>query len=144
VTSAPILQYPDWGKPFRGHIDTSQLAVGGTLTQVGDDGLKHPVEFYSKKLSPAEANYSANDRELLALISFLQRFRCYLEGAGFEIFTDTEVLKHFCTKPTLSRREARWSEILGNYGIFPRTMKPRDDSRPWRCALSSTTCDELV
>jgi RNase H-like domain found in reverse transcriptase len=82
------------------------------------------VAFYSKKLSPAEANYSANDRELLALISFLQRFRCYLEGTEFQISTDNQVLKHFFTKPTLSRREARWSEILGNYGIFPITIKP--------------------
>jgi hypothetical protein len=124
VTSAPILQSPNWKKPFRGHIDASQLAVGGTLTQIDDDELEHPVAFYSKKLSPAEANYSANDRELLALISFLQRFRCYLEGTEFEIFTDNQVLQHFFTKPSLSRREARWSEILGNFGVFPITLKP--------------------
>jgi hypothetical protein len=47
-----------------------------------------------------------------------------LEEAEFEIFTDNQVSKHFLTKSTLSRREARWSEILGNYGIFPITMKP--------------------
>jgi hypothetical protein len=75
LTSAPILQYPDWDKPFRGHIDASQLAVGNTLTQIDEDGLEHPVAFYSKKISPKEANYSVNDRERLALISFLQRFR---------------------------------------------------------------------
>lgn len=124
VTSAPILRSPDWKKPFKGHIDASQLAVGGTLTQMDEDDLEHPVAFHSKKLSPAEANYSANDRELLALISFLQRFRCYLEGTEFEILTDNQVLKHFFTKPSLSRREARWSEILGNFGVFPITMKP--------------------
>jgi hypothetical protein len=124
VTGAPILQSPNWKKPFRGHIDASQLAVGGTLTQIDDDELEHPVAFYSKKLLPAEANYSANDRELLALLSFLQRFRCYLEGTEFEIFTDNQVLNHFFTKPSLSRREARWSEKLGNFGVFPITLKP--------------------
>jgi RNase H-like domain found in reverse transcriptase len=88
VTNAPILQSSNWKKPFKGLIDASQLAVGGTFTQIDDDGLEHPVAFYSKKLSPAEANYSANERELLALISFVQRLRCYLEGNEFEIFAD--------------------------------------------------------
>jgi RNase H-like domain found in reverse transcriptase len=70
VTSAPILRSPDWTKHFRGYIDASQLAVGGTLTQMDEDELEHPVAFYSKKSSPAEAHYLANDRELLALIHF--------------------------------------------------------------------------
>jgi hypothetical protein len=35
---------------------------------------------------------------------------------------ENQVLKHFFAKPTLSRREARWSDILGNYEIFPITI----------------------
>ena len=31
-TQSPILVVPDWKRPFRGHVDASQLAVGGTLT----------------------------------------------------------------------------------------------------------------
>ena len=38
---------------------------------------------------------------------------------------DNQVLKHFFTKPKLSRKEARWLETLGNFGIFPITLKPR-------------------
>ena len=37
---------------------------------------------------------------------------------------DDQVLKHFFTKPKLSRREARWLGTLGNFGIFPITLKP--------------------
>ena len=124
ITSAPILIAPDWKKPFRGHIDASETAVGGTLTQLDADGRDRVIAFFSKKLSLAEQNYTANDRELLGLVYFLQRFRCYLEGTSFEIFTDNQVLKHFFTKPKLSRREARWLETLGNFGIFPITLKP--------------------
>jgi RNase H-like domain found in reverse transcriptase len=144
VTSAPILQSPNWKKPFKGHIDASQLAVGGAFTQIDDDGLEHPVAFYSKKLSPAEANYSENDRELLALISFLQQFMCYLEGTEFEIFTDNQVLKHFFTKPSFSRREARWSEILGHFGVFPITLKPGKNTCVGRFAVASATCAHIV
>ena len=124
ITSAPILVAPNWKKPFRGHIDASEFAVGGTLTQLDEVGNDRAIAFFSRKLSQAEQNYTANDRELLGLVYFLQRFRCYLEGSSFEIFTDNQVLKHFFTKPKLSRREARWLETLGNFGIFPINLKP--------------------
>lgn len=124
ITSAPILVSPDWKKPFRGHIDASNTSVGGTLTQLDDCGKDKVIAFFSKKLNPAELNYTTNDKELLGLIYFLQRFRCYLEGSNFEIFTDNQVLKSFFTKPKLSRREARWLETLGIFGIFPITLKP--------------------
>ena len=41
-----------------------------------------------------------------------------------KIFTDNQVLKHFFTKAKLSRREARWLETLGNFGVFPINLKP--------------------
>ena len=124
ITEAPILVSPDWKKPFRGHVDASQTAVGGTLTQLDDHGRDRVIAFFSKKLCDAERNYTANDRELLGLVRFLERFRCYLEGSSFEIFTDNQVLKHFFSKPKLSRREARWLETLGNFGVFPINLKP--------------------
>ena len=77
ITNAPVLVSPDWTKPFRCHIHASQTAVGGTLTQLGENGRDRVIAFYSKKLSPRESVYTANDRELLGLISFLNRFRCY-------------------------------------------------------------------
>ena len=99
ITQSPILVASDWKKPFRGHFDGSQLTVRGTMTQLNDDGRHQVIDFYSKKQSPTEADYTANDRELLGLICFLERFRCYLEDASFEIFTDSQVLKYFFTKP---------------------------------------------
>ena len=110
--------------PLRCHIDASQTAVGGTLTQIDENGRDRVIAFYSKILSPTESVYTANDRELLGLISFLNRLRCYLEGTEFEVFTDNQVLKSFFTKPKLSRKEPRWLETLENLGIFPITLKP--------------------
>ena len=118
ITTAPILIAPDWKKPFQGHVDASEYGVGGTLTQSDDSGRDRFIAFFSKKLSPAGQKYTANDRELLGLLYFLERFRCYLEGSEFEIFTDNQVLKHFFTKAKLSRREARWLETLGNFVYF--------------------------
>lgn len=122
LISAPVMKAPDWSRPFLCHTDACQLAVGGTLTQKGDNGEEHAISFFSKRLSPAEENYSANDRELLGLVYFLQRFRCYLEGTSFEVFTDNQVLRHFFSKQSLSRRETRWLEYLGQFGISNLTL----------------------
>ena len=78
----------EWNKSFRGHIDASSSAIRGTLTQLDENGRDRTIAFFSKKLSPAEQNCTKNHRELLELIYFLQRIRCYLEGSNFEIFTD--------------------------------------------------------
>ena len=118
ITKAPILIAPDWKKAFRCHIDASTEAVGGTLTQLDVDGKDRVIAFFSKKLSKAEQNYSANDRELLGLIYFLERFRCYLEGSEFEVISDNQVLKSFFTKPKLSRKEACRLETLENLEYF--------------------------
>lgn len=124
LVSAPILMAPSWRKPFRCHVDASQRAVGGTLTQLDENGNDRVVAYFSKKLADAEVRYTANERELLGLVYFLKRFRCYLEGSTFEVFTDNQVLKHFFTKPTLNRREARWLDLFAQFGITKVTLKP--------------------
>lgn len=79
------------------------------------------MSFFSKRLSPSEENYSANDRELLGLVYFLHRFRCYLEGAEFEVLTNNQV-NYFFTKQNLSSIEARWLAFLGQFGITQLTL----------------------
>lgn len=123
ITTAPILIAWDWKKSFRGRVDASQLAVGGTLAQLHEEKQDRVIAFFSKRLSSAEQDYTANERELFGLIYFLERFRCYLEDSKFDRFTDYQVLKHSSPKQKLKRREARWIETLGNFGIFPMTLK---------------------
>ena len=117
LTTAPVLIAPDWEKPFCCHTDASQTAVGGTLTQSDKSGNERVVAYFSKRLSPQEENYSANDRELLALVYLLKRFRCYLEGSTFDIITDNQVLYNIFTKKDVSRREARWLDFFASFGI---------------------------
>lgn len=126
IAEAPTLITPNWEKPFRGHFDASHTSVGGMLTQVDENGKYTVIAFFSKKLSPAERNYTANHRELIALVRFLERFRCYLEGSGFEIITNIQVLKYFLINPKLRRRETRLVETLENVRIFSITVKPAE------------------
>ena len=117
LITAPILVSPQWNKPFICHTDASQYAVGGTLTQKDQDYRDRVVAYFSKRITKTEENYSANDRELLALVYFLKRFRCYLEGSTFTVETDNQLLRHFFTKKDISRREARWLDFLSSFGI---------------------------
>lgn len=121
--AAPILTSPNWKRPFHCHVDTSRKAVGGTLTQLDEDGNGRVVAFFLKRLSQAEEGYTANERKLLGLVYFLKRFRCYLEGASFEMFTDNQVLRNFFTKPNMSRKEASWLDLLSQLGISKITLK---------------------
>lgn len=95
LTSAPIIKALNLSKGFRCHTEASQGEVGGTLTQMGEDGRERAIAYFSEHLSPAEENNSANDRDLLAMVYFLKRFRCYLEGSTFELFTDNQLLENF-------------------------------------------------
>jgi hypothetical protein len=45
---------------------------------------RRPIAFHSAKLSGAERNYPVGEQELLAVISALKKWRCYLEGAKVE------------------------------------------------------------
>lgn len=117
LIQAQILVSPDWSRPFRCRTDACQFADGGSLTQYDGAGNERVVSYFLKRRSPAEENYSANDRELLGLVYILKRFRCYVEGSLFEVLTDSQVLKNFFNKATLSRHEAGWLECLDQFGI---------------------------
>ena len=66
MCSAPVLSLPNVRNDFILETDASDIATGAVLLQRKKDGL-HPITFYSKKLNPAEKNYSVYDKELLAI-----------------------------------------------------------------------------
>ena len=93
LTNAPILQVFDEQKPREVWVDASDYAVGAVLVQQGDAGNWLPVEYLSHRLSAAECNYSATDREFVAILSALRRWRHYLLGAHFIVCSDHASLK---------------------------------------------------
>ena len=109
LVSAPVLALPDFSRSFTVVCDacTAAPAVGGVLLQD-----RHPVAFFSKKLSGRESAYSASDIEMLAVIYALREWRCYLEGQiePFVIETDHQpntYVDQSTNQHTLKRR-ARW------------------------------------
>ena len=84
-----MLQPPQWDKPWIIDCDASNTAVGAILSQEEPNTKEeHPVYYYSRLLNSAEWNYSTTDRECLAVIVAVKKFRVYVLGAPLEIRTD--------------------------------------------------------
>ncbi|GIZ39172.1 hypothetical protein CKM354_000256300 [Cercospora kikuchii] len=126
---APVLMMFDTKEPVYIETDASDLAIGACLTQM-HDGKRHPVAYYSRKMSPAEQNYDVHDKELLAIVAALQHWNYYAEGApGLTILSDHKNLTYFTTTKVLTRRQARWSELLGQYKFEIRYTPGKENGR---------------
>jgi len=114
MASAPVLCIPDPELPFTVTTDASDFAVGAVLTQDQGKGPQ-PVAFISRKMNPHERNYAAHEKETLAVMHALKKWKVYLEGRHFIVYTDHATLRHFPDQPDLSRRQARWMEKMQEY-----------------------------
>ena len=90
LKSAPVLLAPNFDKEFKLAVDASDVGAGSVLLQVDDNGVDHPVCYYSKKFNKHQRNYSTIEKECLSLILALQHFEVYLASsvAPIVIFTD--------------------------------------------------------
>ena len=123
LLKAPVLSLANVDLPFRVITDASDHAVAGVLLQQGQDNPGwHPVAYASRKLTSSERNYTAVERETLAVIFALKTWRMYL-FKKFELHTDNMGVLYLRTKPQLSKREARWIEFLADYDF---TVQHRD------------------
>ena len=76
--------------------DTSGHAIREVLSQEQEEKWK-PMAFLSRTMQPAERNYKIYDKELLAIVKALVKWRQYLLDAmePFKIWMDHENLKYF-------------------------------------------------
>ena len=118
LTSAPLLAYPDFDKPFIIETDASQHHVGGILSQVGADSKEHPIAYWSDTLTPRASFWSAYKRELFALISACKHWRNYLQvRQEFTARFDQRALKWIFDVKDREPMLAGWIMQLEEYGI---------------------------
>jgi hypothetical protein len=103
LTSTPIIQPPNWGVPFEIMCDASDYAVGAVLGQRVDK-LPHVSYYASRTLNDAQLNYSTSQKELLAVIFALDKFRSYLLGSKVIIYLDHVALKYLFSKKDAKSR----------------------------------------
>ena len=116
VTSAPVLAFANFNKPFILHTDASAESLGACLYQQQDDNTERPVAFASRGLSPSERNYPAYKLEFLSLKwAVTDKFHDYLYGVPFHVITDNNPLTYIFTTAKLDATSQRWVSALSNY-----------------------------
>ncbi|CAM8913962.1 unnamed protein product [Rhodiola kirilowii] len=122
LTSTPIIQTPNWELPFEIMRDASDFTVGAVLGQKIDK--KAGVIYYaSRTLDPAQRNYSTTEKELLAVVFALEKFRSYLLGAKVIVFSDHAAIRYLMKKKEAKPRLIRWILLLQEFDVEIRDKK---------------------
>ena len=108
---APILRLPDPSKVFVVRSDASDSALGAVLLQYHGD-VPHPVAYASRKLLARKIKYSTIERELLALVFAVRKFKYYLIGQSFMIEVDHKPLVYLKKFKDQNPRLMRWALSL--------------------------------
>ena len=119
LQKSPVLKSPDYEKPFKLIIDSSDVGTGSVLVQEASDGLDHPVSYFSKKFLKYQKNYSVVEKETLGLVLALEHFDVYLGSTPFKIkvYTDHNPLTILKTMKNKNQRLVRWSLALQEYNL---------------------------
>eukprot|EP00957_Ditylum_brightwellii_P030977 2346843-Ditylum_brightwellii.AAC.1 len=74
-----------------------------------------PLAFYSRKLNPAQLNYTTTEMEMLSIVETLKEFKNILLGHKTMVFTDHKNLTQEALGYT-SERVMRWQLLMEDFG----------------------------
>ena len=102
---------------MRVEANISNFAIGRVLLMKCEDKKWRLVTYISKLLNEVERNYEIHDKEMLAIIQYLEAQRHFFEGAKnwFEIWTDHKNLEYFIKTQKLNQRQTRWALYLSRF-----------------------------
>lgn len=102
-------------KPFNLQTNASDLGISGILYQIDDENQIRIISLTSRVLSDAETRYTTSEKELLAIIYSLIKFRMHLIGWKFNIQTDHQALTYLLSTPYQNSRLMRWTLFMQEY-----------------------------
>ena len=115
LSLAPIVQPPEWTRPFHVFVNVSNIAIGSALMQLTAPNWYRPVYYSSRKLSTAERNYSTTEREALGMIYSINKFRHYLLSKKLIFHVDHATLLYLVSKQALTGELARFMLLLQEF-----------------------------
>lgn len=122
LTTAPIMQPPNFSLPFEIMCDASDHAIGAVLGQ-RREGKPFVIYYASRTLNHSQMLYTTTEKELLAVVFALDKFRSYLLGSPIVIFTDHSALKFLFSKTDAKARLIRWILLLQEFDLTIKDKK---------------------
>ena len=131
---APILAFPNFGKPFLLETDASSKGLGAVLSQKQSDGRYHPIAYASCIMIETEQRYHSNKQEFLALKwAVTELFHEYLSPYGknrneFIVWTNNNPLTYIFSSANLDAARQRWVAQLASYNFALEYQKGKDNT----------------
>jgi RNase H-like domain found in reverse transcriptase len=130
LISAPILTTPNFSEKFTIQCDASDRAIGAVLTQ-GEGKNERVVACMSKKFTGPQRKYAATEKECLAVLIAVKKFRQYVEGSKFQVITDCAALKWLAKiNDATNGRLCRWALQLQQYDFDIVNRKGKNNCVP--------------
>ncbi len=127
LMNPPILQYPDFNKPFTVTTDASMTALSAILSQ-NIDGSDLPIAFASRKLHGAEVRYGSSLLEVSAVIFALETFHCYIFHSQFTLYSDNKALQWLMDVKSPNSRLMKWKLKLQAYDFEIKYIKGKSNT----------------
>ena len=118
----PVLALLYFGQPFIVECDASMEGIGAMLMQ-----NRHPLVYESRKLRGPELLYTIYDKEMLAIIHALAKFKQYLVGERFVVRTYHNSLKYFLEQKDLNERQHKWVSKIQDYEFYIEFVKGKNN-----------------
>nr|KYP58899.1 Transposon Ty3-I Gag-Pol polyprotein [Cajanus cajan] len=122
LVSTPIITAPNWKLDFELMCDASDYVIGAALGQ-RKDKIFHVIHYASKVLNENQINCATTEKELLAIVYALEKFRSYLVGSKITVYTNHVAIKYLLTKADSKPRLIRCILLLQEFDLEIKDKK---------------------
>lgn len=122
VSNPPVHALLDFSKPFVVECDASGIGIGAIIMH-----CHRPLAFHNQALKGRSLHLSTFEKEFLALITTVKRWRPYLVGNPFIIRTNQQSLKYLLEQKVSTPAQQKWITKLLGYSFLVEYKKGKEN-----------------